>query len=182
MSDQSGPWLTDRQQATWQRFLLTTHLLDEALDRQVLRDAGLPHTHYGILVTLSASPDRRMRMSDLARTLRHSPSRTTHAVASLERSRWVRREPCTDDRRSTWAVLTDDGAAMLERTAPGHVAEVRTRLFDRLSDEQVDQLAAICDILLAGLDPVPADPRAHVASAPAGPTDPPPVADRLDVA
>jgi DNA-binding MarR family transcriptional regulator len=91
-------------------------------------------------------------MTDLAQRLHHSASRTTHAVASLERTGWLRREPGPTDRRSTYAVLTDEGMARLERIAPGHAAEVRARVFDRLDPGQVRQLGAICDTLLAGWD------------------------------
>ncbi|MCU1426443.1 MAG: MarR family transcriptional repressor [Actinomycetia bacterium] len=145
-------WLTDDEQATWRSYLLTTQLLDEALDRQLQRDAGFPHAYYGILVTLSEAPQRSLRMSELARRLRYSQSRMTHAVTSLERSGWVRREACPSDRRGQLAVLTPAGMDALKAAAPGHVAEVRARLFDRLTPTQQAQLRDICDTVLAGLD------------------------------
>jgi DNA-binding MarR family transcriptional regulator len=145
-------WLTAEEQAAWRAFLLARQLLDEALDRQLQADAGMPHTYYGILVSLSEAPGRALRMVDLARLLRYSQSRLTHAVASLERKRWVRREQCPSDRRGQLAVLTDDGMAALAAAAPGHVAEVRRRVFERLSAVQVAQLREICDTLLEDLD------------------------------
>lgn len=155
MADTDFPpaWLSAEQQATWRRFLLVTQLLDEALDRQLQRDAGLAHSHYAVLVALSEAPGKRLRMNDLARTLRFSQSRMTHAIASLGRRGWVRREPCPTDRRGQVAVLTDAGFATLRAAAPGHVAEVRARLFDRLSESQVAALDDACTALLAGLDP-----------------------------
>ena len=145
-------WLTDEQQQTWRALLLVTQLLDEALDRQLQADAGMAHSHYGILVALSEAEDRSLRMSDLAAALRYSQSRLTHAVARLERDGWVRREPCPTDRRGLNAVLTDEGLRALQAAAPGHVREVRARVFDALSDAQVEQLHTICDALLDGLD------------------------------
>jgi DNA-binding MarR family transcriptional regulator len=145
-------WLNDDEQATWRAYLLTTQLLDEALDRQLQRDAGFPHAYYGILVQLSEAPQHALRMSELARRLRYSQSRMTHAVASLERSGWVRRERCTDDGRGSLAVLTDAGMAALRSAAPGHVAEVRAHVFDRLSERQQAQLRAICATLLDGFE------------------------------
>jgi DNA-binding MarR family transcriptional regulator len=148
-------WLSDDEQRTWRAFLLTTHLIDEALDRQLQAEAGMAHSHYGILVALSEAPGRSLRMSELALVLRYSQSRLTHAVGRLERDGWVRREPCPTDRRGFVAVLTDDGRRALEAAAPGHVAEVQARVFDRLSPEQVQQLGAICERLLEGLDAAP---------------------------
>ena len=97
--------LSPEEQATWRAFLLTSQLLDEALDRQLQRDAGMPHAYYAILVTLSEAPAATLRMSELAAVLRYSQSRMTHAVRSLEGSGWVRREQCPDDRRGQLAVL-----------------------------------------------------------------------------
>ena len=148
-------WLSDDEQATWRSLVLLNQLLDEALDRQLQRDAGMPHAYYQVLVALSESDSGQVRMSDLARFLRYSPSRLTHAVASMERRGWARREPCPSDRRGQLAVLTPAGRRAIQGAAPGHVAEVRSRVFDRLSDEQAAQLRTICETLLAGLDPGP---------------------------
>ena len=48
----------------------------------------------------------------------------------------------------SWAVLTDEGFAVLAAAAPGHVEAVRQSLFDRLTPEQVRQLAEICGAVL----------------------------------
>ena len=160
-------WLTDAEQATWRRFLLATNLLDEALDRQLMRDARLAHAHYAVLVALSEAPDRRLRMSDLARRVRFSLSRMTHAIASLERRGWVRREPSPTDRRGQVAIITEAGLGTLERAAPGHVAEVRALVFDRLSPAQLAALDDACTALLAGLDP---EAAAAASDPPAGGT------------
>jgi DNA-binding MarR family transcriptional regulator len=145
-------WLTDDEQRAWRAYLLTVQLLDEDLDRQLQHDAGLAHSHYGILVALSEAPGRRLRMNDLAQLQRYSQSRLTHAVARLERDGYVVRQQCPSDRRGQFAVLTQAGMKALKAAAPGHVAEVRAKVFDRLSDGQVDALRDICETLLGGLD------------------------------
>ncbi|MEO3786607.1 MarR family transcriptional regulator [Actinocorallia sp. B10E7] len=149
----SPRWLTPEEQAAWRAYLLSNQLLDEALDRQLQRDAGMPHAYYWILVALSEAPDHTLRMSDLARSLRYSQSRLTHAVTSMERRGWVRRDRCPSDGRSLLAALTPEGMRTLAESAPGHVEEVRSRVFDRLTPRQVAQLQEICQVILDGLDP-----------------------------
>lgn len=146
-------WLNADEQATWRALLLCYQLLDDALDRQLQHDAGMPHSHYAILAALSEAPDSAMRMSELAAMLRFSPSRMTHAVASLERKGWAARARCPEDGRGQFAALTAHGRMVLERAAPGHIAEVRRRIFDRLTSTQQRQLRDICDTILDGLDP-----------------------------
>jgi len=63
----------------------------------------------------------------------------------------VRRESCQWDKRGSIAVLTDEGMAVLERAAPGHVETVRAALIDRLTPEQVRQLEEIFTSVTEGL-------------------------------
>jgi DNA-binding MarR family transcriptional regulator len=147
--DPKPRWLDPEEQRTWLALLAAINLLDEDLDRQLQRDAGMPHTYYMVLAALSDSPGRRMRMTDLASINHASQSRLTHAVNRLVSAGWVRREKCTGDRRVVYAILTDEGYEILKAAAPGHVAAVRATLFDQLTREQVRQLLEISETLLA---------------------------------
>jgi len=141
-------WLTDDEQRAWRAFLGATRQIFDELDRELQRDAGMPHTYYTILVALSEAPDRTLRMSQLADVTGSSRSRLSHAVARLEESGWVRRLSCPDDRRGALATLTDEGFAALAAAAPGHAEGVRRHLFDRLTPEQVEQLRRISESVL----------------------------------
>ncbi|MDH6114902.1 DNA-binding MarR family transcriptional regulator [Kitasatospora sp. MAP12-15] len=145
-------WLDEDEQQTWRAFLWTSRLLNEALDRQLQRDSGLPHAYYVILVMLSEAPGRELTMSELARLARSSPSRLSHAVNRLEESGWVRRVKHPGDRRTTFAQLTDEGFEVLAAAAPGHVEAVRQHLFDPLSREQVLELRETLRTVLSTLD------------------------------
>ena len=147
-------WLTPDEQRTWIAWVFSTRLLWEELERDLQRDAAMPFGYYDILVMLSDSPDRRMRMSALADSTQSSRSRLSHAVTRLEELGWVSRETCPDDRRGQNAVLTDEGFAALEAAAPFHVESVRRHLFDVLSPEQLAQLRDLSDTLLEHLLPV----------------------------
>ncbi|MYS06799.1 MarR family transcriptional regulator [Streptomyces sp. SID6041] len=158
MGDMTEPrWLTDEEQHVWRAYLHATTLLEDHLDRQLQRDAGMPHIYYGLLVQLSQAPRRRLRMTELAKSAKITRSRLSHAIARLEKSGWVRRENCPSDKRGQFARLTDEGMEVLRQNAPGHVAAVRQALFDRLSSDQVEQLGAIMRVMAEGLEPAGAD-------------------------
>lgn len=146
-------WLTQEQQLSWRTYIEAVRLLQDSLDAQLQADADMPHAYYEILVRLSESPDRRLRMAELATGTQSSRSRVSHAVARLEERGWVRREPCPSDRRGQLAVLTDEGFAALAAAAPGHVARVRETVIEPLSREQLralaDASAAIADAVRA---------------------------------
>jgi DNA-binding MarR family transcriptional regulator len=146
-------WLSDDEQQTWRAFLWASQLLRESLERQLQRDARMPHAYYMILAMLSEAPGRTMSMTDLAEVTRSSASRLSHAVAKLESQSWVTRDKHPENGRITLTTLTDQGFAELVATAPGHVEQVRAALFDRLTPAQVEQLRQISLTVLAGLAP-----------------------------
>jgi DNA-binding MarR family transcriptional regulator len=146
-------WLDAEEQKAWRAWLYSSMLLTDRLDRELTREAGIPHGYYEILVQLSEAPGRMMRMSELADRCLSSRSRLSHAVSRLEEKSWVRRQVCESDGRGQLAVLTDEGFAALEAAAPIHVEGVRTHLFDQLSPEQVAAMRDIGETLLRHLDP-----------------------------
>ncbi|MDU0288847.1 MarR family winged helix-turn-helix transcriptional regulator [Saccharothrix longispora] len=146
-------WLSERELDTWMSLTRVLLLLPAALDRQLREDTGVPHAYYQVLAILSDRPDRSMRMTDLARVTGTTPSRLSHAVASLEQRGWVERRACPTDRRGQVARLTDTGLAVLGTAAPGHVAEVRRLVFDHLTDDDVARLKAITDKIADALPP-----------------------------
>lgn len=150
--DPAPRWLDDREMAAWLPLLRVVQLLPQALDRQLRAEAGISHAYYSVLAVLSAADDRTLAMGALARLTMTNPSRLTHAVSVMEQKGWVSRSQCSEDRRIAFATLTDEGQALLERIAPGHVEAVRRAVFDRLDAEQVGQLRAIALAMLGELD------------------------------
>jgi DNA-binding MarR family transcriptional regulator len=91
-------------------------------------------------------------MSDLADALLVSRGGATRLVARAEEDGLVRREIPPDDRRATYAVLTDAGIEAAERGFPVYL-EVVQRLFqDFVSDEEAEVLVRVWARVLEGND------------------------------
>ena len=146
-------WLDDEQQRMWRAWLSASELVPRALDAQLQRDAGISHAAYVVLAMLSEAPGRSRRMSDLARRANQSQSRLSHTVARLEDRGWVRRERAADDGRGNLAVLTDEGWAIVQKVAPGHVDAVREALFGPLTADQTRALGDALEAVVERLDP-----------------------------
>lgn len=136
-------WLSPDEQVSWRAWLSATLLLQDRLNRE-LHEHGLTSADYEILVWLSEAPDRRLRMSELARRSLSSRSRLSHQVDRMERAGLVAREVCTDDRRGAFAVLTPKGWDTIVAAAPDHVASVREHLVDVLTPEEFAALGRAC--------------------------------------
>jgi DNA-binding MarR family transcriptional regulator len=145
-------WLDADEQRAWRASMYSWMLLEDRLDRELTRETGISHAYYEILVQLSETEGRALRMSELADRCLSSRSRLSHAVSRLEERGWVRRQVCPEDGRGQLAVLTDEGFAALEAAAPVHVESVRTHLFDQLSPDQVAAMRDIGETLLRHLN------------------------------
>lgn len=117
----------------------------EELNQRLETRSDIALTDYEILVHLSEADDRRLRMRELADVAIISRSRLTYRVDKLVERGLITREPCTDDGRGLWAILTDEGYALLGAAAPGHVDDVRELLINQLSEQDrqhLDQIIA----------------------------------------
>ncbi|WP_405806005.1 MarR family transcriptional regulator [Streptomyces sp. NBC_00210] len=132
-------WLTDDEQCAWRTHLDVSRLLMHQLEKD-LQPFGLTNNDYEILVNLSESPDRRMRMSDLAAATLQSKSRLSHQITRMENAGLVRRVNCESDRRGLYAVLTEQGMETMQKVAPHHVASVRKHFIDLLTPEALADL------------------------------------------
>jgi DNA-binding MarR family transcriptional regulator len=151
-------WLSGEQQRAWRSYLLGTTLLMERLDRDLREKHDLSLPEYEILVRLSESPERRLRMAELADAVKNSRSRITHTVARLERERLVERRQCASDGRGVFATLTDVGFRKLEQAAHDHVASVRAALVDVVTDEELRTVGAAFAAVADTLETGPPDP------------------------
>lgn len=145
-------WLSEQQQRYWRAWLAAGTLLADRLNRDLVAATGLTMADYEILVRLSDSPDRCIRMSDLAQITLSSRSRLTHQIDRMERAGLVRREACPEDKRGQNCVMTDRGWKTLVAAAPDHVASVREHLVDVLSDAEFAALGRACAKVVDHLD------------------------------
>lgn len=148
----SARWLTATEQEAWRLFISVLPDLMAALEID-LAPHGLTLGDYEVLVRLSESDDLQLRMCDLAAALRLSPSGLTRRLDGLVKAGWVERAACPDDRRVTYARVTEQGMRTLRNAAPDHVESVRRHLVDPIGNSGMRDLrrifATVRDTLLA---------------------------------
>lgn len=144
-------WLSEEQQRIWRSYLLGSARLAERLDAD-LRQFGIDLGEYEILVCLEESPERRIRMSELARAVHQSRSRLTHTVSRMEKANLVVRRTCPTDRRGVWAELTPAGLSLLAIAAPSHVDAVRHSFVEAAGPEDYAAIGRAFEAVLSVRD------------------------------
>jgi len=144
-------WLTPDEQAAWRSFRNGVAMLNDALAHELEDQTGLSIHEYEVLVRLSESPGRTMRMSEIATRVAHSRSRLTHTIRRMEDAGLVVRSQCPSDARGVDCTMTDLGWRRLVAAAPSHVRSVRAHLVDVLTPDQFAALGTAMEAVRAHL-------------------------------
>jgi DNA-binding MarR family transcriptional regulator len=136
----------------WRGFLWTHAAVIRQLDAELRDHHQLSLTSYEVLLYLYQAPGRRLRMSELADSVLLSLSGITRLVDRLARAGLVVREPCLDDRRGFFTVLTDEGKARFRDAARTHLAGIRAHFLVAYDEADLETLAALWTRIPLGRD------------------------------
>ena len=141
--------LSPEERAAWSGFIRAHATIVKDLDAELQAAHGLPLSSFDVLLQLSLVPEGRMQMSELAEAVHLSRSGLTRMVDRLERQGLLERHRGDRDPRQVFACITGPGLERLAETTPTHLTGVRRRFLERLSQTQLEQLAAVWNQLLA---------------------------------
>lgn len=143
-------WLSEREERAWRTLQLMQLRLEGELARQLASDSGLSYPDYLVLAALTAHEDR-MRVFELATVLGWEKSRLSHHLGRMVDRDLVAKEPCPDDRRGAFIVVTPHGRREIEAAAPGHVEAVRRLFVDLLEPAQLDAIGDVAETVLEAM-------------------------------
>jgi DNA-binding MarR family transcriptional regulator len=106
------------------------------LEKRLEEHRLVPIAQYDVLLELNAAPGRQLRMQQLSDRVVLSRSRVSRVVDEMEKAGLVRREADPDDRRASFAVITDDGRAALRKAAPVYLEGIDAEFLSYLSTNE----------------------------------------------
>jgi DNA-binding MarR family transcriptional regulator len=130
--------LTPDEEALWQSMTRLVKLLQRQLHVDLQRDASVTIAEYDALRHLAQASDQQLRMSELARRVGLSPSRTTRLVESLQSQGFVTRVTSASDARGGLARLTNAGEAKVMSALPTYTETLRSHLFNCMEPSTVE--------------------------------------------
>ncbi len=128
----------------WVRFLRAHSAITSAMDATLREKHGISLREYEILLALGDAPGRRLRRVDLAAKALLTQSGITRLLDPLEKRGLVGRQPSPEDRRVTYATLTEEGRRTLAGAARTHRRDISTLFADHFA---ADELAKLDDLL-----------------------------------
>jgi DNA-binding MarR family transcriptional regulator len=128
--------LSEQHLAAWRAFLKAHAVVIDNIDHDLVSAERLPLSSYDVLIELYETPERRLRMYELAERVVLSRSGLTRLVDRLEAEGFLTRDRSGTDRRGAYAVITEQGIAALRRTWPVYARGISEYFAQWLTLEQ----------------------------------------------
>ncbi|GGM28127.1 hypothetical protein GCM10011608_11220 [Micromonospora sonchi] len=112
-SSSQGAALAGGASSAWSQVAAFAAAVDASLGKWLADAYRVGLTEYRALVHLSHAADKELRVNDLAQRVGLNQSSVTRLVSRLEAKGLTRRDICPDDGRGVYAVITEQGEALL---------------------------------------------------------------------
>lgn len=124
-------------------FVVLTRAL-ESIEKQIIKDIkshGLNLTEFSVLELLYNKGEQPIQK--IGQKILLASSSITYVVDKLEKKSYLTRKACPDDRRITYAVITQEGKELMDEIFPKHVTameEIMGALDPNEKESIIDQL------------------------------------------
>lgn len=112
--------------------------------RDDFADSGMSMNEYDVLFNIVREPEHRIRLRDLNRNVLITQSSVSRLIDRLAERGYVEKSSDATDARGTIVSVTRAGCAEFARVAKIHMRNIRTRVGDVLTDDEVENLDRIC--------------------------------------
>ena len=137
--------LSPRELRVWHAFMFMGEDVLGRVGRDIAQATGLSGPEFGVLSRLVALGKGEMRQQVLASVMAWDKSRLSHQLTRMqERALIVRRR---NDGKTVLVALTKLGKEKLDAARPIHAASVRRNLLSRLTQEQIETIVRVSNLL-----------------------------------
>lgn len=115
----------------------------QSIQEVIRKDAanyGLNPTEFSVLELLYHKGEQPIQM--IGKKILISSGSITYVIDKLEQKNYVRRQGCPEDRRVIYAVLTDEGRALMDAAFPKHVSKMG-QVFADLNTEEINKTISL---------------------------------------
>lgn len=112
----------------WSQVAVFAAAVDASLDKWLMDRHNIGLTEYRAIAHLSQASDKELRVNDLAVKVGLNQSSVTRLVSRLQAKGLTYRDVCPDDGRGVYAVITEQGQALLREAGTAYSERVRELL------------------------------------------------------
>ena len=137
--------LSPQEFRVWHAFRLMHEDVLARVGRDITQATGLSGSEFSVLSRLAAPGKGAMRQQVLAGMMAWDKSRLSHQLTRMQERSLIERRRV--DGKTVLIALTKLGREKLDAARPVHAASVRRNLLSRLTQEQIDTMVRISNLL-----------------------------------
>lgn len=153
--------LSDERFLVWLDMIRAQARVTEDLECRLEEEAGIPLAFSEVLVQLEKTPEKRMRMQELGRSIFLSKSGVSRLVSRMECEGLVERQGDPENLRATYAAITDKGREVFQKAAPVSLREVEERFSRYLDKDEAEIMRRVLGRVIRACGDEPSVPRQH---------------------
>jgi len=137
--------LSPQELRVWHAFRLMHEDVLARIGRDIAQATGLSGSEFAVLSRLAGLGKAEMRQQVLAGMLAWDKSRLSHQLTRMQERSLIERRHV--DGKTVLIALTQLGREKLDAARPVHAASVRRNLLSRLTQEQIDTIVRVSNLL-----------------------------------
>jgi DNA-binding MarR family transcriptional regulator len=143
-TDMTMKSLSPQELRVWHAFRLMHEDVLGRVGRDITQATGLSGPEFGVLSRLALGKGK-MRQQALASMMAWDKSRLSHQLTRMQERSLIERRRV--DGKTVLIALTKLGREKLDAARPVHAASVRRNLLSRLTQEQIDTIVRVSNLL-----------------------------------
>src|SRR6266550_518234 len=140
---------SDAAVTAWARLIRARETLVSAVERELKAARLPPLAWYDVLLELSRARDGRLRPFEIEKEILLAQYNLSRLLDRLEKEGLIAREPCADDARGQWVVITAKGRATQARTWKVYAKAIQKHVGEKLDDKAAGALSQLLGRLTA---------------------------------
>jgi DNA-binding MarR family transcriptional regulator len=137
--------LSSQELRVWHAFMFMHEELLTRVGRDITKATGLSGSDFAVLSRLTAIGKGEMRQQALADMLTWDKSRLSHQLTRMQQRSLIERRRV--DGKTSLIALAPIGRGKFDDARPIHAASVRRNLLSRLTQQQIDTVVRISNLL-----------------------------------
>jgi DNA-binding MarR family transcriptional regulator len=141
---------SDAAVKAWIRLNRARDRLLDAIERDLKAGGCPPLAWYDVLLELTRAEKGRLRPFEIEKETLLAQYNLSRLLDRLEKEELITREPCADDARGQWVVVTEKGRATQARTWKVYAKSIQKHVGEKLDDKAAATLTELLGRLTAG--------------------------------
>jgi len=132
--------LSDIETRAWIGFVKSQQSVLDKVDKDFKASGFPPLSWYDLLLELEKAKGGRLRQKELGELILLSKYNVSRLLDRLEKQSLIRREPCKEDTRGVFAVITPKGKELRKKMWPVYYKSIKENFLSKFNEKELKQI------------------------------------------